>query len=377
MIAVTRTYVPSLEVYTTYLKAIWHGGYFTNNGPLCQQLAGDIVTFLGVSNLELVTSGTMALQLAIKALGLKGEIITTPYSYVATTNSILWQGCDPVFVDIEPQTLCINPDLIDAAITEKTSAILATHVYGFPCDVTKIQRIAEKNVLNVVYDAAHAFGVKLQGESILRHGDCSTLSFHATKVFHTAEGGAVVCKSAELARRILLMKKCGHIGEDGYVDVGINGKMSELHAALGLCVLPKVDEIIALRKKRAGWYDELLDDCSLRRPIVPIGLEYNYAYYPVIFPSCDAMMKVRQALLDNGIGPRRYFHPSLNSLPFLRADLKRACPMSESVSSRVLCLPLYVGLSKAEVEIICSVVRRSNLQRRRAYVACNVGDRLQ
>lgn len=373
MIQVTRTYLPSLETYASYLEAIWQRGCLTNNGPLCQRLANDMARFLGVSNLELTSSGTIALQLAIKALGLKGEIITTPYSYVATTNSILWQGCDPVFVDIDPQTFCINSDLIAAAITERTSAILATHVYGFPCDVTKIQQIADKNVLNVVYDAAHAFGVKLRGESILRHGNCSTLSFHATKVFHTAEGGAVVCKSAELARRILLMKQFGHIGEDEYLDIGVNAKMSELHAAMGLCVLPNVDEIIALRRKCAGWYDELLDDCSLQRPIVPAGLVYNYAYYPVIFPSRDAMMRVRQALLDNGIGPRRYFHPSLNSLPFLRADLKRACPMSESISSRVLCLPLYVGLSKAEVEAICGVVRRSNSQRRRAYVACSAG----
>jgi dTDP-4-amino-4,6-dideoxygalactose transaminase len=173
------------------------------------------------------------------------------------------------------------------------------------------------------------------------------------------------------------MKKFGHIGEEAYVDVGINGKMSELHAAMGLCVLPKVDEIIALRRKCADWYDELLEDFSLRRPIAPAGLEYNYAYYPVIFPSADGMMKVRQALVDKGIAPRRYFHPSLNSLPFLRADLKRPCPMSESVSSRVLCLPLYVGLSRAEVESICSVVGRNSFQRRRAYVACGAGDRLQ
>lgn len=359
MIPITKPYIPSLEIYASYLEAIWQRGHLTNNGPLCQQLANDIARFLSVSNLEIVSSGTMALQLAIRALGLKGEIITTPYSYVATTNSILWAGCEPIFVDIEPQTFCINPDLIAAAITDKTSAILATHIYGFPCDVAKIQRIADAHEIKVIYDAAHAFAVKLAGESILLHGDCSAASFHATKVFHTAEGGAVVCKDPELAKRISLIKHFGHIGEEEYHDIGINAKMSELHAALGLCVLPKVHEIIAIRKECAGWYDEFLNGCSLQRPIAPVGLEHNYAFYPVIFPSYDVMMKVRQSLLDNGIGPRRYFHPSLNSLPFLRPNLKRACPMSESVSSRVLCLPVYAGLRKAEVEVICGVIRRA------------------
>jgi len=359
MIPVTKTYIPSLEDYTSYLKQIWHGGYLTNNGRLCRQLAEDIASFLRIANLELVSNGTLAIQLAIKALDLQGEIITTPYSYVATTNSILWEGCEPVFVDIEAHTFCINPDLIEEAITEKTSAILATHVYGYPCDVVKIQQIADKHKIKVIYDAAHAFGVRLAGESILQHGDCSTLSFHATKLFHTAEGGAVVCKDAEVAKRVFLMMKFGHIGEEDYLDIGINAKMSELHAALGLCVLPKVQDIIASRKDCSGWYDERLKDSPLQRPVPPVSLEYNYGYYPIIFSSHDVMMRVRKTLLDNGIGPRRYFYPSLNTLPFLKPEFKRACPISESISSRVLCLPLYVGLSKAEVEIICGLIRHT------------------
>jgi dTDP-4-amino-4,6-dideoxygalactose transaminase len=359
MIPVTKTYIPSLEGYSSYLKQIWQEASLTNNGPLCRKLAGDVESFLGVSSLELVSNGTLAIQLAIKALDLQGEIITTPYSYVATTGSILWEGCEPTFVDIEDRTFCINPDLIEAAITEKTSAVLATHVYGYPCDVVKIQQIADNHNLKVIYDAAHAFGVKLAGESLLKHGDCSTLSFHATKLFHTGEGGAVVCKDAEVTKRIFLMKKFGHVGEDDYLDIGINAKMSELHAAMGLCVLPKVHDIIASRKECSGWYDEQLKGCLLQRPVPPVGLEYNYAYYPVIFPSHEAMMRVRHALLDNGIGPRRYFYPSLNTLPYLKPELKRACPMSESISSRVLCLPLYVGLSKAEVKNICSLVDRT------------------
>jgi dTDP-4-amino-4,6-dideoxygalactose transaminase len=359
MIPVTKAYIPSLEDYSAYLETIWEGGHLTNNGLLQQRLADDIANFLGIEDLELVTNGTLAIQLAIKALDLRDEIITTPYSYVATVSSILWEGCDPVFVDIEDRTYCIDPDLIEAAITEKTTAILATHVYGYPCDVVKIQQIADRHKLKVIYDAAHAFGVKLAGRSLLLNGDCSTISFHATKSFHTAEGGAVVCKDAEISKRIALMKKFGHIGEDDYIDIGINAKMSELHAAMGLCVLPKVLDMIDSRKERSEWYDENLKDCLLKRPVSPIGLEYNHAYYPVVFSTHEMMMRVRDVLIYNGIGPRRYFHPSLNTLPYLKPELKRACPISEDVSSRVICLPLYAELSKSEVDAISGLIRRT------------------
>jgi dTDP-4-amino-4,6-dideoxygalactose transaminase len=356
MIQVTKTYFPPIDEYVSYLEKIWQTGHITNNGPFSRQLSNDLKNYLGVPNLELVANGTLAIQLAIKALGLKGEIITTPYSYVATTTSILWEACEPVFVDIDEKILCINAELIESAITEKTSAILATHVYGYPCDVLKIQKIADMYNLKVIYDAAHAFGVKLHGESILVHGDCSALSFHATKLFHTAEGGAVVCKDAEVAKRVSLMKKFGHIGEEKYFDIGINAKISELHAAMGLCILPKVTDIIAYRKECSGWYDEQLKNCSLQRLGPPVDLEYNYGYYPVIFHSHEAMMSVRRILLDNGIGPRRYFYPSLNTLPFLRPELKKACSVSENISTRVLCLPLYAGLQRLEVEHICNLL---------------------
>jgi dTDP-4-amino-4,6-dideoxygalactose transaminase len=359
MIPVTRAVLPRLEDYQALLKRIWQTGQLTNNGPLVRELAKALAGYLGVGNIELVANGTLALQLAIRALDLKGEIITTPYSYVATTNVILWEGCDPVFVDVEDKTFCIDVALIEAAITEETSAILATHVYGYPCDVEKIQEIADKHRLKVIYDAAHAFGVKLAGKSLLNHGDCSALSFHATKLFHTAEGGAVVSRDAEIAKRVILMKKFGHIGEDDYLDIGINAKMSELHAAMGLCVLPMVNESIAYRKACSEWYSEQIEGCAVQRPLSPLGLEYNYGYYPVVFPSHEVMMKVRQTLMDNGIGPRRYFCPSLNTLPFLKAARQVACPVSESISSRVLCLPLYVGLSRAEVGFICGIIRRA------------------
>lgn len=355
MIPVTKSFDPPITEYIALVEDIWARAQFTNNGPLCRRLSSDIESFLGVDNLELVSNGTLALQLSLKALNLKGEIITTPYSYVATLNSILWEGCKPIFVDIERETFCIDATLIENAITENTQAILATHVYGYPCNVHLIQQLADKHGLKIVYDAAHAFGVRLHGKSILKYGDCSTLSFHATKLFHSGEGGAIVSKTKETSERISLIKKFGHIGEDDYIDVGINAKMSELHAALGLCVLPHIHEIIARRKECSEIYDTELQDSGLQRPAPADGLEYNYAYYPVIFPSNEIMMAVRRTLLSNNIGPRRYFFPSLNTLPFIQT--KQHCPNSEDISSRVLCLPLYVGLTAEEIKRICELIK--------------------
>lgn len=359
MIPVTVSYMPDIDLYRIQLDQIWKTGQLTNNGPLIARLRVELKDFLGVQNLLPVTNGTLALQLAIKALDLKGEIITTPYSYVATTNAILWEGCNPVFVDVDPQTFCIDPELIEAAITDKTSAILATHVYGYPCDVQRIQAIADRHGLKVIYDAAHAFGVKLNGQSILEHGDCSTLSFHATKLFHTGEGGAVVCRDKAIDQRLFLMSKFGHIGEDEYLDLGINAKMSELHAAMGLAVLPKVPEIIAARQECSAWYDEFLEGLRLQCPKVIAGLEYNYAYYPVVFATHEVMMTVRATLQAQGIFPRRYFYPSLNTLPFLAESLRRPCPVSESLAQRVLALPLYPTLPRQDVERIAACVRKA------------------
>lgn len=356
MIPVTKTNLPPLDQYLSYLEGIWETGQLTNNGPLVRKLAIVLRNQLQVGHIDLFANGTLALQLAIRALDLKGEIITTPYSYVATTNAILWERCVPVFVDIEPKSFCLDPDLIEAAITDETSAILATHVYGYPCAVDRIQAIADRHALKVVYDAAHAFGVKLNGQSLLSHGDCSILSFHATKLFHTGEGGAVVCKNEDVARRIFLMSKFGHIGEDTYLDVGVNAKMSELHAAMGLAVMPMVKEIISARKQCSVWYDEFLKTVDLQRPVATAALEYNYAYYPVVFSSHETMLQTRQALFDQSIGPRRYFYPSLNTLPFLKPEWKKACPVSEGVAERVLSLPLYAGLRKKDIKQIVNIV---------------------
>jgi dTDP-4-amino-4,6-dideoxygalactose transaminase len=356
MIPVTKTFFPPFEDYQAKLQQIWKSGWLTNNGQFENELAIKLGQYLGISQIELVANGMLALQLAIKALDLIGEIITTPFSYVATANAIAWEGCTPLFVDIDEKTLCIDPDLIEAAITEKTSAIMATHVYGYPCDVERIAQIARKHNLKVIYDGAHCFGVKLHGQSLLIHGDISTLSFHATKLFHTAEGGAVVCRDEHVSKRIFVMKRFGHLGEDYYQEIGINAKMSELHAAMGLCILPMIDQIIDKRRQIATWYDELIKDSQLQRPELPQGVDYNYNYYPVFFPSHADMMQARQDLMEQDIFPRCYFYPSLNTLPYLQQVGYKACPVSESAAMRVLCLPLYYELQKEEIIKISKII---------------------
>jgi len=356
LIGVTKTSLPPLNSYIEKLHDIWTSNQITNNGLLVQKLRHELKSFLDVKNLIPVANGTIALQLAIRGMGLKGEIITTPYSYVATTNAILWEGCEPIFVDIDKDTFCIDPELIESAITERTSAILATHVYGYPCDVSKIENIAKKYGIKVIYDAAHAFGVRLNGKSILEYGNCSTLSFHATKIFHTAEGGAVISKNEKDDQKIFLLSKFGHIGEENYLDIGINAKMSELHAALGLVNLPMIPQIILERSKRAAWYDEYFINSKLQRPLEPKGFDYNYAYYPIVFSTHEQMMAAKIALNSKDIHPRRYFFPSLNTLPFLRTELLRPCPISESLASRVLCLPIYGGLNHSDVKKIAATI---------------------
>jgi dTDP-4-amino-4,6-dideoxygalactose transaminase len=355
IINVTKSLLPNLTDYVKLLEEVWASNQLTNNGILVKRLQLELVNYLTVRNIELVTNGTIALQLAIKAADLKGEIITTPFSYVATTTAILWEHCRPVFVDIETQCFTIDASKIEAAITSETSAILATHVFGYPCAVEEIERIAKKHGLIVIYDAAHAFGVKYKGQSLLNYGDMSTLSFHATKLFHTGEGGAIVSQNREILRKISLLKSFGHIGEENYIDVGINAKMSELHAAMGLCVLDKVDEIILFRKKCSEIYDSLLaSSASITRPQLTPDLEYNYAYYPIILSSEEQMIEVRNALNSHDIYPRRYFHPSLNKLPYIVPQNK--CPISESISSRVLALPLSHELSEKEIQLVSKLI---------------------
>lgn len=354
MIHVTKTYLPPLEEYVQYLQRIWKSNQLTNNGPLVRELESKVKEHLRVKDLFFVSSGTIALQIAIKALDLEGDIITTPFSYVATTSSIVWEGCRPVFVDIDPETLCLNPALIDKAITPQTTAILATHVYGHPCDTQGIEKIAGRRGLKVIYDAAHAFGVRYKGVSLVSYGDVSTLSFHATKLFHTGEGGAVVSNDDAVAHKIAYMRNFGHRGQEAFWGLGINGKNSEFHAAMGLCVLHRVPELIRKRRAISRMYDELLRDSGLLRPRVLPGTTYNYAYYPVLFPSETELLSTRAALNERGIFPRRYFYPSLNTIHYAGGQ---DMPVAESAARRVLCLPLYDSMDATTVQLICSTVQ--------------------
>ena len=354
MINVTKSYLPPIEEYQKYLSGIWENSWLTNQGPLAQELEQKLMDYLGVENLLFVSNGTIAIQLAIKALELKGEIITTPFSYVATTTSVIWENCLPVFADIEKRSLCIDPEEIEKLITPQTSGILATHVFGYACDVDKIERIAKKNNLKVIYDGAHAFGVKINGDSIFNYGDVSTISFHATKLFHTVEGGAIITKDKELAKKFYLYRSFGHIG-DQYFSVGINGKNSEFHAAMGLCNLPRVDEFINQRKTITELYKSELKSLPLNIPAIAGNLRYNYSYFPVLFRSEEELIKIKMHLEKNEINTRRYFFPSLNNLPYLK--LSSPCPVSEDISHRVLCLPFYQQLPKEEVIRICAIIK--------------------
>jgi dTDP-4-amino-4,6-dideoxygalactose transaminase len=355
MINVTKSYLPPFEEYKIYLEKIWKNSWLTNQGPLATELEEKLKDALGVKNLLFVSNGTIALQLAIKALELKGEIITTPFSYVATTTSIMWENCVPVFADIDAKTFCIDPQEVEKLITPKTTAILATHVYGIPCAVEQLQAIARKYNLKIIYDGAHAFGVKYKGTSIFEYGDIVTLSFHATKLFHTIEGGAVTTPSDELVKKMMLYRSFGHIGDDHF-SMGINAKNSEFHAAMGLCILPRINEFIRLRKMIAELYKSELKSLPLKFTEIPGEVEYNYAYFPTVFRSESELLKVRDHLALHNINTRRYFYPSLNKLPYLNS--LNDCPVSEDISRRVLCLPFYQQLTHEEVVHISSVIRK-------------------
>jgi dTDP-4-amino-4,6-dideoxygalactose transaminase len=354
-INVTKTHLPPLEKFQSLVAEIWETGQLTNYGEKSVKLRDQLEQHLGVKHLILTSNGTIALQLAIKALELGGEIITTPFSYVATISSIVWEGCEPVFVDINADDYCINADKIEAAITQNTSAILATHVYGNPCAVDQIKQIADKHGLFVIYDAAHAFDVKLNGTSILNYGDISTLSFHATKVFHTGEGGAVVTNNADLAKKMAYLGNFGHKNQEEFWGVGINSKMSEFHAALGLCVLPHMPHVIESRKKTVLEYDALLvSQQSIKRMSISPSVVHNYAYYPVVLESELVLIQVRDALNKADIFPRRYFYPSLNKLPYLTGFVEM--PLAEDIAKTVLCLPLSSDQRAEDTQRICTII---------------------
>jgi len=353
-IQVTKTFLPDKQKYLEYVHKIWESGWLTNNGSLSTELENQLKSFLKVPHLKFVSSGTTALQLVINAFELTGEIITTPYSYVATTSAILWQNCKPVFVDIGTNSFNIDVSLIEEKITSETSAILATHVYGIPCAVEEIELLAKKYNLKVIYDAAHCFGVELDGKSIFEYGDASICSFHSTKIFHTVEGGAVISKTEEIDKKVFLNRAFGHIG-DIHSMLGINGKNSEFHAAMGLCNLPEIQERILKRKEIFENYARELEGLPLNILQLEKNINYNYSYFPMVFRSNDEMNKVKDSLKNKNINPRRYFFPSLNKIDYLEYQ---SCPRSESIAERVLCLPYYDGLDDSTVKTISEIIKK-------------------
>lgn len=352
MIPVTKPFLPPQAIYQSYLDGIWKRQWLTNMGPLANDLELKLKDTLKVKHLLFVTNGTVALQMAIKALDLKGEIITTPFSFVATTSTIVWENCKPIFVDIDPDSLNINANKIEAAITSKTSAILATHVYGNPCDVGKIEEIAKKHNLKVIYDAAHAFGVEIKGKSIFEFGDISTCSLHATKLYHSGEGGLIITKDPELLKKLAYIRNFGFDGPENFAELGLNGKNSEFHAAMGLANLKYLTLIHQKRKELTLRYDEKLKNFKAYRPEWKNGSENNFSYYPIVFESEELMLKCIVHLKSHEIFTRRYFYPSLaTSLPYV--DNAAYLPLTEDIAKRVLCLPLYYDLTIEEVDLIC------------------------
>ena len=353
MTPVTKTFLPPIEAYQTQVKRAFDNQWLTNRGELVLELEGKLKGYLATDNIIITNNGTIPLQIALKLLGKGGEIITTPFSYVATTAAIVWENCTPVFVDIHPEYLTIDEAKIEAAITPKTTAILATHVFGNPCKVEAIEAIAKKYNLKVIYDAAHCFGVKYHRQSIFNYGAISTCSFHATKLFHTGEGGAMFSNDKTLQHQLFYSHNFGHETPTSFYGVGINGKISELQAAMGLAVFPYMDTIIAERKKVVNYYNTHLDFSTLTKLKIRENTEWNYSYYPVIFETEKHLLDVLKKMNENNIFPRRYFYPSLNTLNYTQGQ---SMLISESIASRILCLPLFVGLEENILEKIVSLM---------------------
>lgn len=354
MIPVTKAYLPNKEKYQSYVDRIFQSGWLTNNGSLLQELEQRLKEHLGVKNIILVANGSLALQLAYKALELKGEVITTPFSFAATTSTLAWEGLKPVFADINPNSFNIDPMLIEAQITPNTSAIVPVHVFGNPCDVEAIQTIANKHNLKVIYDAAHAFDSEYKGQSVLSYGDISTLSFHATKLFHTIEGGAIITNNDDLANKIRLMINFGISSPTSITTVGTNAKMNEFEAAMGLCVLDDVENI---KQQRASIWQRYAQELSSQVKLQKWNEHgsNNHAYAPMLFESEDKLLEIESRLKENAILARRYFYPSLDTLEYLQSE--QVCQNSRDVASKILCLPIYPTLDNVQVEKIIKLLK--------------------
>ena len=359
-IYVTQPVLPELDEFIPYLEQIWKNKILTNCGPLHQQLEQELCTYLGVDYISLFNNGTIALVTALQALGLtEGEVITTPYTFVATAHSIVWNNLTPVFVDIDPKTSNIDPINVKKAITDKTVAILPVHCYGIPCDVEKLQEIADLHNLKLIYDAAHAFGVMHQGKSLLKYGDLSVMSFHATKVFNTFEGGAIVCHSAEMKQRIDRLKNFGIVNESTIDDISLNGKLSEVHAALGLLQLKSIDQTLFARQQIDHFYRELLDEVDgvscIQRPETEVD---NYSYFPIVVSESYPLSRdeLFEKLKLNNIFARKYFYPIMTDLDIYK-QYQSDTSNAQLLSEQVLCLPMYPTLTIEQVQLIVNVIK--------------------
>lgn len=352
MIPVTRPWLPDKNKYLDYITRCFENQQLTNNGPLVQELKARLEKYLGVENLLLVANGTLALQIAYKTLGVSGKAITTPFTFIATSSSLRWEGIEPVYADIDEESLNLSPqktlDILDPEVT----AIVPVHVYGNPCDVEAFDRIANEHNLRIIYDAAHAFGVRLDGKSILQWGDAATLSFHATKVFHTIEGGAIVFKKKEDYDRACRLINFGYDAGE-VIDEGINAKMSEFHAAMGLCMLDEIDIVLKKREDIYFRYYKVLKD-HFEMPVWKEGATRNYGYFPLLFPSEEALLNAASRLNEAGVYPRRYFFPSLDKLRY--GKFYSVCPISRDRAERIICLPLFYGVEKKTVEDIGNIL---------------------
>lgn len=353
------TLAPQVEV-DELLKGVWESGIMTHNGPLVQRFEKEVAEYLNVPRMVACTNGTLALQIAIKALDLHGEIITTPFTFIATISSIMWEHCTPVFADIDPETFNIDPSKIEEKITRQTVAIMPVHVFGNSCDIEAIDAIATKHGLKVIYDAAHSFGVKYKGKSVFEYGDISATSFHATKMLNTAEGGGCFAQNPELDEKMRHIRYFGYEKNGDIVEEGFNGKMTEVHAAVGIANLAYMDAALADRKRKYALYKELLGaNDSLRFQKIEDD-SCNYSYFPVVFKDEPTALKVEAALNEIKVFPRRYFYPSVNTFAKLVPYVKM--PNSEDIASRILCLPLHIGMTTDDVEEIAGLVQSLTLQ---------------
>jgi dTDP-4-amino-4,6-dideoxygalactose transaminase len=354
MINVTKTYLPNKEKYKKYIDEIYENGWLTNNGPLVQRLEKRLADYLGVKNIVLVSNGTVALEIAYRTLGLKGFVITTPFSFVATTSSLVTNDLLPIFSDIDENTFNLNPKNIERLITPNTSAILPVHVFGNACEVEEIEEIANKYNLKVIYDAAHAFDVKYKDKSVLNYGNISTLSFHSTKLFHSIEGGALIINDDKLVEKARYLINFGIKNAEEIPHLGTNAKMNEFEAAMGLCVLDDIEEIKEKRKVITENYREELKDLVLFQEQNENATQ-NYSYFPVVFRNEEELLKVQKALNEQNIMPRRYFYPSLDTLTYI--EPKQECKISRDISGKILCLPIYAELETIIQYKIISIIK--------------------